>query len=437
LDRLGSKMGLHSERARSLFSSGESSSESCDVQLVLKNHGNLQSHLVQIRSAFSRYCARPFPAAAPGALMTFETTASKNPAKTASTPPVPRLKRFVQALILLVISCTAGLALLEVSSRWILPITLRPDYLSLDGKPVKVVESPVTLTFGLVFRQVATEFDAYTTITPQGHRMPQVNGNPEIVFIGDSFTFGWGIADKDTFVYRFADATGKSCANLGRPNTGTGRQVRILEHFLEKEHWHPQRVKLFMYVTSSILIPGIDFYDDLQDATAVPKQPKEPVGRTDSSSLYERIFELRKLRIEDSNLVRVAKYNWSPWLRSRLYPAPHLEQLRLAMETTRGHLNRLEELSHEYGFSYEIYIVHPMQEIINHTHQDTVNAVRKLAPGIQIKDTAPLFLDEPLKYYFHYDAHLNPVGTAKIAAFMIAEESEVGSSMPTSSAFPK
>ncbi len=333
-----------------------------------------------------------------------------------------RFKTSLQLSALAVVAWTTALVALEYGSRLIMPITLWPTYVSPDGKPVKVVQNRLTLTPGLVYRQIATEFDATTTITPRGHRVPEPNGNPEIVFIGDSFTFGWGIADRDTFVYRYCTAIGKQCANLGRPNTGTGRQVDILDHFLEHEHWQPREVKLFMFVISSILMPGNDLYDNLQDAHGPPSREAPSPVSAEPQSLYERIFEWRKALLEDSNLVRVIKYVWSPWLRARLYPAVHEEELHEALEITRRHLARLDALSQGYGFAYKIYVLHPMQDLLNRTYPNTLEAIRSLAPNVTVIDTAPGLLDDPLKYYFHYDAHLNPEGTKRVAELLLAED---------------
>lgn len=52
---------------------------------------------------------------------------------------------------------------------------------------------------------------------------------PEVIFLGDSYTMGWGVEVEDSFVRKFAAATGKKCLNAGISSYGTAREYLMLE----------------------------------------------------------------------------------------------------------------------------------------------------------------------------------------------------------------
>ena len=53
-----------------------------------------------------------------------------------------------------------------------------------------------------------------------------------------------------------------SCVNLGMPGSGTSRQVKRLEEFMQKWDWHPKQVKLFFFGMSTSFSAGNDFVDN-------------------------------------------------------------------------------------------------------------------------------------------------------------------------------
>ena len=130
----------------------------------------------------------------------------------------------------------------EGLSRIFVPISDLRENIALDGERIRDFLAP-----GSVYRQVSNEYDALTTITDRGHRVPAIDGNPDIVFIGDSFTFGYGLSDDQTFVSRYCGRQKLACANLGFPGSGTLRQVERLEKFLLDWNWRPREVRLFFF----------------------------------------------------------------------------------------------------------------------------------------------------------------------------------------------
>ena len=112
----------------------------------------------------------------------------------------------------------------------------------------------------------SNEYNAIPTITNKGHRVPGVEGNPDVVFPGDSFTYGYGLSDEQTFASLYCKRLNLECVNLGIPGSGTLRQVERLEQYLDRYGWRPREVKLFFFGMSSSSA-GNDFVDNYYRAT--------------------------------------------------------------------------------------------------------------------------------------------------------------------------
>jgi hypothetical protein len=327
------------------------------------------------------------------------------------------MKAWTQNLVLAAFGLLVSLLMLEGLSRVVMPLSPGVHLVDLEGHAVTLHRRGEGLTPGITVRQISNEYDALTTITPKGHRVPEVNGSPDVIFIGDSFTFGVGLKDEDTFAYRYCHAAHLECANLGVPGTGTGFQLDTLERFVTTYQWQPKRVLLFMTVMTSALFNGNDLEDNLQYAEAMKrKQQLGPKARPLS-------LGIQKTALAYSNLFRLAKYYWGPLLRQRLTPAMNEAVLARALDVTKEQLDRLDVLSHQHGFTYEIYLLHPMQDILRGTYRDTEARLRAIAPGRSVFDTAPLFVADPRRYYFSFDGHLNPEGAAQVATFLASGRS--------------
>ncbi len=100
-----------------------------------------------------------------------------------------------------------------------------------------------------------------------------------------------------------------------------------------------------------------------------------------------------------------------------------IQLLKHSLEVTRRLLLRLQTLSQEYGFTYEIFLIHPVQDIIMGTADQTHQALQSVSP-VPIWETAQLFAENPVSYYYAYDGHLNVRGSAAIAQFLFSRENK-------------
>lgn len=82
---------------------------------------------------------------------------------------------------------------------------------------------------GVSLRHRQPDFDVRVELDAAGHRDgPQGTGAGRVVFAGDSITFGWGVAARDTFAARVAVGLDRRGVNLGVPGYGTDQSYLAL-----------------------------------------------------------------------------------------------------------------------------------------------------------------------------------------------------------------
>jgi len=321
-----------------------------------------------------------------------------------------------------------GLALLEAASRILLPVSLGARNLSLVDEPISpLMDDQIRMKPGLVYRQVSNEFDVRVTIDNYGNRTTGLSGEPEVVFLGDSFTFGHGLRDDQTFASIYCESKKLTCSNMGRSGTGTGGQLNILEHYLKTEAWRPRELKLFVLAMTNSLLPGNDLFDNYY---ARPQALERDISQAGVAPPIEyqvtaafRMLEVRRVFLKWSNFARGVYYTIGPWMRTIFAPDPEREILRDSLVITKIQFARLENLAKQYGFDYKIYIIHPAQDILRNTSSETVRVLRELTEPYLIVGTAHVFSDSPSGYYYRYDGHFNAQGSRRIAEFLLNEHS--------------
>jgi hypothetical protein len=332
--------------------------------------------------------------------------------KTTNRPPVGR--EWLIRLVLVSTSILFSLGAAEVVTRVFFPLYGGVDNVTIDGAPVKEWFAP-----GSVYRQISNEYDALTTITSKGHRVPGTDANPDVVFIGDSFTFGFGLGDDETFASRYCNEMQVSCANLGIPGSGTVRQLRRVEQFLTEHRWKPKQVKWFFFGMSGSFSAGNDFADNYEFGRR--KSGPAAALAVAGPSLAGRLIGLQSLLLENSYLMRQAKYHWGPVLKSLIVDAPGEVRMTEALRYTREALQELDDTSRRFGFEYVVYLIVPVQDIIRGTADDTLSTLNSVSPK-PATTMAPALADHPAKYYYAYDGHLNAEGSRRVAEMLVTQD---------------
>lgn len=325
-------------------------------------------------------------------------------------------KEWLLRIAMLMASLAVSLAMAEGILTAFFPLYGGRDNVTLDGTPIKDWFPP-----GSVYRQISNEYDARTTITDKGHRVPGTDASPDVVFLGDSFTYGFGLDDQDTFAAIYCAELRTTCANLGLPGSGIVKQTKRLEEFLTRWQWRPREVKLFVFGMSGSWSAGNDFVDNYNYARRVQAQTGGGAGPDEDGpgpGVAGRLIGSQTMLLEHSNLVRRAKYHWGPLLKTVLVDEPGAERMRQALQVTKDGLQQFDDLSRAFGFAYTIYLIVPVQDITRNTYGETLAALNSVSPKPAIP-TAHLLLEQPETFYFAYDGHLNVKGSRRIAAYLV------------------
>ncbi|MCB9990836.1 MAG: SGNH/GDSL hydrolase family protein [Rhodospirillales bacterium] len=335
------------------------------------------------------------------------------------------MKTMFKNILLMAVSVLVTLVMLEGASRLVMPVKYGNEVMALDGSALPPYEGDEMLRPGLSYRVVSQEFDTVVTHTPSGYRGLSEPVNPEVVFIGDSFTYGVGLQDKETIPHIYCRELDLVCVNLGVPGTATIRQLDRLERYLQEKNWRPREVKLLFMGMTAALLAGNDLNGNLEELPKedVPVAAEAAPVVSGGGGLLAWLVGQRTFMLDHSNLVRIAYYIGGPLLRAGLSPETGDDELHRALGVTKDQFARLEALSKQYGFAYHIYIIHPMQDVINDTWENTLQALQDIAPeGAVVTSLAPaVFRDDslPSSNYYPMDGHLNAAGAEKTALYLV------------------
>ena len=338
------------------------------------------------------------------------------------------MRRFGQNTSLILISITVAFLIIEFGSRLIMPIAPGVRYVDADGNAAVLGATEAYRLERGTFRQIAAEFDAKVTITEEGYRVPSAKGNPQIIFVGDSFTFGQGLTDDETFAAIYCKAKNISCANLGQNGLGTATELDVLEHFLDQEKWRPKQVWIFMLAMSGALMSGNDLFDNLNyaptkkvatttaskeaSAQTAPQHPTNPVS----------LQSVRRKILASSNFARIGYFFFAPMLRAKFSPEPDGKLFDQALRATEIQFNRFVALSDRYNFQPRLYVLHPMQDLIRGSAQQTLEVVRSIAPAtLEVVSTFRAIPQPVSKYYYAYDGHFNAAGAKAFARHLLEQ----------------
>jgi hypothetical protein len=317
------------------------------------------------------------------------------------------MKNLIGNLLLLFFSFALVFAIGEVASRVFSPISPGPSILDSNGNKQKISY----IEPGKTFRITTPDYDAQTSITQDGYRAPRANGNPETIFIGDSFTYAQGVTDQQAFPAIYCKTKGIQCANLAVPGASTLYETDRLEHYLRTKNWSPNYVNLFFFT-------GNDFTDNLAASAnrreGIAYEPEEISPQVqEQKSLWQRIIETG---LHYSNLLRVAYYKVLPVFRDN--PQQSEDALNDALKITRTELLRLNALSEKYAFALRIFIVFPQQEIEQGIYKKLTEKIQSISP-VPVIPLGELFKENTARYYFPTDGHFNVAGNRKLADYLL------------------
>jgi len=322
----------------------------------------------------------------------------------------PAWRRFIQTVSLFLASCVFTVASGELFVRIFVPVrNLGPTFSEYDPYYGKVLKK----NFRCV--RIAPEFTMSFSTNSYGFRGPEPTQFPKngILFLGDSFTSGYGVNDGEEFPDRVRAALhhtlGKASppvVNAGLGNTGNGYWL----HFLEKEgkQYDPRLIVLAFCEN--------DFADNLReqfyfiDSLGKLRENSAPATQ-EGARVVQRVIEAIP-GLPYSHLVGLAREFFSEGVSSSTRPIPNPEAISLPTdELTFRIVGEVLRLCRRQGW--------PTILLTIDTRGSRLERLRRLAAMAETPVlVAPLKKERP-DLYFHIDGHWNAAGHKFVSAMLL------------------
>lgn len=262
----------------------------------------------------------------------------------------------------------------------------------------------------LSFIHVASEFRAAGETTELGFRKvldAPAEEAETVAFLGDSFTWGHGVASGDTFADLYCQARQLRCLNLSRPGYGQRQELRLVEALAAKGAPPIDRLMLFPMVTCALESAGNDLGQNLHGATEVEvAAPPEDGGGT--------LGTIRNL-LYSSKLMKALLQGVVSQFRADLAHCSAPEDIALALTETLALIDRIEAALHSANPEavLQVYLISPLWEMSNGAQAAAAFAEAATRP-------APLLTRAEPADYFPVDGHLNEQGHRYVADRLLA-----------------
>jgi len=231
--------------------------------------------------------------------------------------------------------------------------------------------------------------------------------HPEVIFLGDSFTMGWGVEQDQSFPAVFEAKSGLKCLNTGVSSYGTAREMRMLARTQ----------------TDSLKAIVIQFHDtDLEENNFYIKNHR--LGSRTQADFDAQVADNKKY---------VARLPFK-YLKTALVNAVAGMKAPDATEAAlKGNPDEFPAfLSEFYSILAEIRQISAVPVILTYTGSfytdpEMIQKFEKYANQQGVKDIHFVNLGPVLDYedYFYFDDHINAKGHEKVADVLWTKYREV------------
>lgn len=326
----------------------------------------------------------------------------------------------IQAVIFL-----AGIVAIELVLQQFFPLPPHGgEYRDASGHAVRIARDASALEPRLDVQHIASEFAAHMTTGDLGYRkMSKESTAPDFLFVGDSFTFGHGVADDEVFSEVFCKKRGAACLNLGRSGTNTFDQVRLLRYGIDTHQLRPKSVVVTMLAACWLGVAGNDlgdnltFYRDTKRSDRTRPGNPVPLSRASFAPSLSGAMRMLQQRLSGFEITKRVLIVASSGLKRGVYACSQPSELDAAANATSAALGELAQLAGQYGFKATIAVIHPFQDLSGGFHASEAAVARALPKSFACIPTGARFRNE---HYYPYDGHFNASGHANLAAILDA-----------------
>ncbi len=309
------------------------------------------------------------------------------------------------------ISSLFCLGTLEIFSRLVRPVFPGAQKIDAMGKRLDGVSfnSP-----GASYFQYSSEYNVKTNIDKMGNRITPTSKNKSlegVIFLGDSFTFGQGIADEETIASKFCELSNKdlNCINLGRPGGNTISALEKLRVF-EKDN-DIEGYTVFNLLTASTFNSFSG--NDISDCLSSKKSIKNINKKTSQRNNY--LLQIGRDLSKRSNLFRLLRLNAGTTIRSIGYGVSGQTVFDEDIECFVRTAEKIKLFTNSKKARYIPIIISPSNEIFTGLNEDNLNKIREVYDKNALGPT-----NVTVKDFYPIDGHYNASGAEKVARFLIS-----------------
>lgn len=213
------------------------------------------------------------------------------------------LRRWVSKLAIAALSSLFALGMAELAVSFLVPVR--------DVGPAFTVDDPVygkRLKASARITRKTPEFVMELRTNAQGFRQERVvdGGSRPVIFLGDSFTMGYGVDEGEQFVALLQGRLGElPLLNAGMGNNGNGRWLKFLR--LAAPVYQPRLVVL--------QVMGNDFKDNLNEGLFELHSNElieRPVPPPSPSRILQHLVEVIP-GLANSHLIGLLRQVWAVW----------------------------------------------------------------------------------------------------------------------------
>ena len=288
------------------------------------------------------------------------------------------------------------IALIEIILSIFFPLSITEKYTDEFGNKINpVAEIPSVLQKNITYFHIKNDFKVRVTSNKHGFRkvFNDDKNNNVILFLGDSFLFGHGVNDNETFVHIYCKQNNLNCINSSRPGSDTEIQIKILENFLKNTNKKIKKLYLFSLVKCDLSSYGNDllFSREINNSDVTFQDLSFP--KKIQSYLYR--LELSKRFISQS----------LNYFKSTVSVCSSTEDIIKSIKFYNEKIIKLKNIISSKNIKLEIIFISPLDSAKNNI------IMRELLENYIDFDKIHIFVDKfDISNYYKFDGHWNIKG---------------------------
>ena len=284
-------------------------------------------------------------------------------------------------------------------------------------KTIPSLPDPYILKKNKKFIHKSNEFNSIVTSTDYGNRVSnEIDVAKTLLFIGDSFTYGHGVSDNETFAYLYCTFKKIRCVNLGKPGTDQGSQFEILKTYLNNVNVEIYNIKLFLFISCNLNTSGNDIMANLKRYNENFNMPSQEASSKKQISSFNisSLIHLSKNLIYKSEILKRISSIFISQLKSNLQSCSDINDLDKAFSATKFYIDKITEMAKMNNATIKLFAILPYYELQNASSKVLMDNYLK-PENLNISIINNLLPD----HYYKFDGHLNKIGHKKIHDYLL------------------